>query len=201
MRRVSFSMRLAIVVSVGCLMLLILVPTVNAQTTRTLSTVGRRIDDFNRQGDKMARDEMNREMRGRRPTAEERRLAEAKKAQIKEDFQTLQTTYNDILIRLQSREKLTSHYISGVVEKVLRAGSRLRENMEFPTKVEDEKKVEGVPPESSVRLLCIQLHAFLTSPIFETGVLDIVEAAKARDTLDKIIQTSANIRHQLGKID
>ena len=193
-RAVNF-VSVACLVAFGCL-------TILGQATRSISTVQRRLDDFNRQSQQVARDEMNRELGGRKPNAEERRLAAAKKTQIREDFESLQTLYNDVLTKLQTKEAMTDDYIAETSGKISKAGSRLRENIEFPIKSPVDSKLDSPPrPDASLKILCLQLHGFLTNPMFETGVLDIVEAEKARDTLDKVIQTATDLRRQLGKID
>ena len=181
---------------------LVFIDTINAQATRNASAVGRRLDDFNRQSEKAARDELTREMNGRKPTKEELREAQVKKAQIKEDFETLQASYNDIVSRLQAREPLTNSYIAEVTDKISKSGHRLRHNIDFVDKKDDAvKKSAGPTPVPTIKTLCVHLHAFLTSPIFETGVLDVAEAKKASETLEKIIQTSESLRQQIGKID
>jgi hypothetical protein len=198
MRNLSI-IQAVILIVIGAITMLADVQSAAGQSTRTLSTVGRRIDDFNKQSDKVARDEMDREMRGRKPNAEERRLAEIKKAQLKEDFETLQKAYNDIVTKLHAKETLSAEYISEITEAIGKSASRLRHNIEFPVAEAGKKAPDQVSPTVSIASLCLQIHAFLTSPIFETGVLDIAAAEKARDTLDAIIHTSGALRQQTGK--
>src|SRR5688572_11444993 len=66
----------------------------NAQSARTLNTVERRIENFNNQGLKAERDEMNKELRGKKPSVDEMKRAAALKAQLKEDLESLQEEYN-----------------------------------------------------------------------------------------------------------
>ena len=171
-----------------------------AQAARTLSSTGRRLDEFNRQNEKAARDELDREMRGRKPTAEERRQTEAKKEQIREDFEGLQTAYNEILTKLHAQERLSDAYVSDISSKIAKTGARLRHNIAFPERrTGSSEKGEVSSPPGSVRELCLLMHKYLTNPVFETGVLDVIEAEKARDTLDRIIQTSEGLHQKLGK--
>jgi hypothetical protein len=181
---------------VGCVIL------ADAQATRTLSSTGRRLDEFNRQTEKVARDELDREMHGRKPTEEERRKAAARKAEIKEDFESLQAAYNEIVTKLHAQQPLSDTYVSDVSGKIAKSGSRLRHNIEFPEEKSDgSRPQESAQPPASLKSLCLLLHAFLTSPVFETGVLDVVEAGKARDNLDKIILNAESLRQKFGKID
>jgi hypothetical protein len=174
-------------------LVILLVISGEAQSSRTVS-VERRIDDFRKQSERQAREELSREMRGRQPTAEERRVAEAKKAQIKEDFDMLQSAYNDILERLHAKETLTSGYTQEITGKIAKSAARLRQNIEFPAPKTDVKAAEASPPPASMKSLCFHIYAFLTSPIFETGVLDLVEAEKARDSLDAVVRIAENLR-------
>jgi hypothetical protein len=172
----------------------------NAQTPRTLSSTGRRLDEFNRQSEKVARDELDREMHGRKPTEVELRQAAAKKVEIREDFENLQAAYNEIVTKLRAKQPLNDTYVSDVSGKIAKSGSRLRHNIEFPEKNGDgSKPKESTQPPASLTSLCLLLHAFLTSPVFETGVLDVIEAGKARDNLDKIILNAESLHQKLGK--
>lgn len=172
----------------------------DAQTARTLSSTGRRLDEFNRQSEKVARDELDREMRGRKPTPEERRQTQARKEQIREDFEGLQAAYNEIITKLHAQEHLSEAYVSNISAKIAKSGARLRHNFAFPErKAGGSEKSEASSPLGAIKDLCLLMHKFLTNPVFETGVLDIIEAEKARDTLDGIIQTSESLHHKLGK--
>jgi len=171
----------------------------DAQTARTLSTTGRRLDEFNRQSERAARDELRREMRGRKPTEEERRQTAAKKEQIGEDFEGLQAAYNEILTKLHALEHLSEAYVSDATAKIAKSGARLH-NIAFPErKTGDSEKAEASSTQGSIKDLCLLMHQFLTNLVFETGVLDVIEAEKARDALDKIIQTSENLHQNFGK--
>jgi hypothetical protein len=168
------------------------------QTSRTLSSAGRRLEEFNRQTEKAARDELRREMRGRRPTAEDRRQTQAKKEQIREDFEALQTAYNEILTKLHAQEQLSEAYVSDITAKIIKSGGRLRHNIAFPnSNAVDSENTEL--SSGSIKDLCLFMHKFLTNPVFETGVLDVIEAEKARHALDKIIQIAGSLQHKLGK--
>lgn len=172
----------------------------SAQTPRTPSSTGRRLDEFNRQSEKVARDQLDREMRGRQPTAEERRQSELKKEQIREDFEGLQAAYNEILTKLHAQERLSEAYVSDITAKIAKSGARLRHNIAFPERTSgDSGKAEASSPSGSIKDLCLLMHKFLTNPVFESGVLDVIDAEKARDALDKIIQISESLHQKLAK--
>lgn len=169
-----------------------------AQAPRSISSTGRRLDEFNRQSEKVARDELDREMRGRKPTAEERRQTEARKEQIKEDFEGLQAAYNEILTKLHAQEHLSDAYVSDITAKIAKSGARLRHNIAFPERTDGPEKPDASSSPGSIKDLCLLIHKFLTNPVFETGVLDVIDAGKARDTLDKIIHISESLHQKLG---
>lgn len=166
---------------------------INAQTTRTLSSTERRIDEFNRQSEKVARDELNREMHGRKPTKEELRIAAARKAEIKKGFDELQAAYNDIVTKLHAKEAPSDAFVFEVTDQISRGANRLRSNLTFPERVANA--TASVEPEpASLRVLCLKIYAFLTNPIFETpDVIDVRETERARDTLDSIIRASESL--------
>jgi hypothetical protein len=171
-----------------------------AGQARSPGSVARRIEEFNAQATKAARDELNREMYGKPAPAQQGRLTKIKKAEIREDFDTLQTSYNEIVTRLNSKEPLPTKFVLDVTEAIRKAGARLQGNVDFLA-VRDRATPPVVPsmPERSMRELCIAVHGFLTNPLFETGVLDVAEAGKARDTLDKVVQLSATLHNRVGK--
>lgn len=188
------------VISAAVLFLvLVVVDSAYGQGGGRQNAVGRRIDDFNKQSDKAARDEMTLEMSGRKPTAEERRAVAAKKAQMNADLESLQSAYNEIVTKLHAKEAISEKFVQEVTERVSKSGASLRKNLELPEPKKDpESKVDPASEQTvSLRLLCVQIYAFLTSPIFETGVLDILPAVQARENLDKLIKTADSLRHQV----
>ncbi len=181
-------------ITLGCVVV------ADAQTNRTISSTGRRLDEFNRQSEKAARDELRREMRGRKPTTAELKRASVIKEQIREDFEGLQAAYNEILTKLHAQEHLSEVYISDVTAKIAKSGNRLRHNIAFTERETTNSEVAEVSStRGTMNDLCLLLHKFLTNPVFETGVLDIIDAGKAGDVLDKIIQTSENLHQHFGK--
>ena len=189
--------RLLVSCFAGSVALLLCSAPVAGQGTR-ITSIDRRLDDFRRQNEKSARAELEREMHGRKPTAEERRQAALKKSEIKEDFENLQSIYNDVVTRLHARETLAPAYTIEVAEKISKSAHRLRRNVEFPARKEEQSVAELKPSTKSLGAVCVALLAFLTNPMFETGVIDPTQAVKARDLLDEIIRMSDDIRHTAG---
>jgi len=170
------------------------------QATRTLNTVARRIEDFNQQSRQVARDEMNREMRPQKPTAEQLRKAKAIEALIEQDLTALQTEYNNIVTRLQSNTVIADDFAAESAGRVNKHAERLRGNIAFPKPAEDEKAAGGTAATGqttrrSLIELCTRILGFFDSPIFASlNVLDIAGATEARRKLDGVIILSAEVK-------
>jgi hypothetical protein len=167
-----------------------------AQSSRTTNSVGRRLDDFNRQGDRAARDEMNREMRPRKPTKEQLQNVARVKAETKEDLEGLQDSYNEIVVRLKTRD-LPPTFVVEAASKVNKHASRLKLNIAFPKpENESDAKPEDLSRDSHKLLLdlCRRIYDFLTDPMIENPqVLDVEAASKARLSLESVIILSERI--------
>lgn len=177
----------------------ILSPSVNAQASRTPSGVARRIEEFNKQGSQATRDEMNREMGRKKPTAEEVRKAKAIEAEIKEDLDTLQTTYNDAVEKLHSRDEITAAFVSEIAGRVHKHAERLKSNIKFPESKDEEPVSTEKQPSADIRMklvaLCTNILTFFNSPMFESpNVLDIPKAQKARRALETVIRASSELK-------
>ena len=172
---------------------------VDAQSTRTTNSVGRRLDDFSRQGDRAARDEMNREMRTRKPTKEELQNAARIKAETKEDLEGLQDSYNEIVVRLKARDT-PSTFVVEAASKVNKHALRLKLNVAFP-KLDDEGETKPLEPSGDTRRalldLCTHIYDLLMNPIIENPqVLDLPSSIKARNAVDSIITLSGELSKQ-----
>lgn len=172
----------------------------NGQSTRSIGTTGRRIDEINKQAEKFQRDELNREMRGKRLSEEELKERAARKARIEEDLEGLQTEYNNIVEKLNLRETIGPAFASEAADRIHERASRLRHDLIFHDKPADDnaETLPARPDGGSVSLhkLCTEIHAFLTSPVLDNpAIVDVRESARTRDTLDRIIQISDILRH------
>lgn len=169
---------------------------VDAQSSRSSTSVGRRLDDFNRQGDKAARDAMDREMRSRKPSKEELQNAARIKAETKEDLERLQDLYNEIVVRLKVRD-IPSEYIVEAASKVNKHALRLKANIAFPKPDNDDEVDTAKPSGDSRKLLlelCTNIYELLTNPMIENPqVLDLQSSTKARKVIDSIIVISGEL--------
>jgi hypothetical protein len=177
----------------------ILVISANAQASRNPSASARRIEEFNKQSGQVARDEMNREMGRKKPSAEEMRKAKAIEAEIKEDLDALQTAYNDAVSKLHSSAEITESFVSGIAGRVHKHSERLKSNIKFPESKDEEPVPDENQSPTSIRkklvTLCTNILTFFDSPMFESpNVLDIPKAQKARRALETVIHASSELK-------
>lgn len=176
-----------------------------AQTGRSATSVGRRIEQMNRQGEQYERDKLGREIKGEADTPNERRRAQALAAQVRQDFQSLQAGYNQIVLAMASKEGFSYDSISGAVAEIKKCSTRLKENLSLPRPKDDkdqEAGSEAVTGQTEELLLTLRKHlySFLTNPLFESpAVLDVEQAGKASRNLDSIIELSKSLGKSVEK--
>lgn len=176
-------------------LILVLVAESASQSSRASSAVGRRIDEFNRQGEKATHDEMNRELRKKAPSKDELQKAVRIRSETKADLETLQDNYNLMILRLADRSEIPREFINETSDAVIKAARRLRTNLALPASKPQEKESEEekVPSEArlQMRMLCSAIYALLTDPMVENlNVVDTEFAAKTNMKLEKIIYLS-----------
>ena len=170
-----------------------------AQTGRSASSVGRRIEQMNRQGEQYERDKLGRELKGEANSPEERRRAQALAAQVRQDFEKLQAGYNQIVLAMASKEGFNFDSISGAVAEIKKCSTRLKDNLSLPRPKDDkgqEMVSEAVTGQTDELLMTLRKHLynFLTNPLFESPeVLHVEQAGKASRDLERIIELSKNI--------
>lgn len=172
----------------------ILTADLDAQVNRGISAAGRRMDDWDNARSKADRDNMQKEMRGRKPTKEELRNAARIKAETKEDLEGLQENYNDIILKLSGGQRPETSFAVDVASKVNKHATRLKANIVFP-KPEKEEETKPIEVDGDLRKqlreLSTLIYQFLTNSMVENpNVLDLGAAHAARRQLDAIILLS-----------
>ena len=168
-----------------------------AQSSRGATAAGRRLDDFNVQTTKAQRDAMAREMRGRKPSKEELQNAARIRSETKEDLESLQASYNEIVTKLSGGATPSAEFVREAADKVNKHAARLKANIPFP-KLEKEE-VSSLPDVSGesrrlLRDLCTNIYDLLTNPMIENPqVLALPSAPKARNDIDAIIAISGEL--------
>lgn len=165
-------------------------------------SVDRRIDRMNRQGEEYERDKLRGELEGKPATSRDRRRAQALATQVKQDFEGLQTGYNQIVLAMASKKALNYDSVLAAVAEINKCSSRLKGNLALPQpKNNQDKKVSSDVEafsreqlEGSLLTLRKHIYSFVTNPLFEAPtVLDVVQAKKAGDDLESIIGLSESI--------
>lgn len=168
------------------------------QVNRGIFAAGRRMDDWDSTRSKADRDNMQKEMAGKKPTKEQLANAARVKAETREDLEGLQQSYNDIVTKLGGGQIPDSTFVNEAASKVNKHSSRLKANIVFPKpeKEEASKPIEiAGDTRRQLRDLCTRIYEFLTNPMIENpNVLDVEAAAKARLTLDSIIVASEKLK-------
>jgi hypothetical protein len=168
----------------------------SAQASRTMVQIARAADEFRKQSIKAERDEMQREMNGPKlPKAEIERRARVR-AETKEDLETLQSAYNELITMLSAGKPLSGRDVQPLASKINKHAHRLDANNIFPKAAaagEPHNHPSQVTP--LVKELCRSLYLLLTNDFIDKpDVLDLEAAAKARASLDEVIEVSAKIK-------
>lgn len=170
---------------------------VQTQSTRQISAMERRIETINRQAREYEREEMQREGNGRTTATQNKRPAKVIRAEIEEDLNGLQNSYNQIVTTLQSRREITDAFAKDSASSIKKYAERLKLNLSLPEPNDKEKTVAETLPDGtrkSLSALCKHIYAFITNPIFETTTgMNVEHSVKARQSLDTVIALAEKI--------
>lgn len=165
------------------------------------SSIQRRVEQLNRQGEQYERDNVGREVSGTKEK-NDRTHARALELQIKKDLEALQAGYNQIVVAMAAKKTLADDQILDAVATIKECSHRLRDNLALPRANDDKKETELVraseKPKQSLLALRKVIYNFVMNPLFDApAVLDVEQAKKASRDLDQIIELSENItKHQ-----
>lgn len=177
-----------------------------AQSGRSPTSVGRRIEQLNRQSEQYERDKQSRDIKGEADKPGDRRRAQAAAAQVRQDFESLQAGYNQIVLAMASKEGFNYDSISDAVAEVKKCSTRLKDHLSLPRPKDDKAQEVGsvaVTGQIEELLLALRKHlySFLTNPLFESpAVLDVEQAGKASRDLERIIELSKSIGNSRDKL-
>lgn len=161
--------------------------------------IDRRIEVINSQSQQYERDRLSRELNGKNRKPVDKKLSQAIKKQIIEDFTAFQDSYNKIVLNLQSGETIDRQFVLETTADIRKYATRLKENLALPEPEKNtaEETKEEINPDNrrkSLVALCQHIYNFITNPIFnEPTGLDIQQAANARRELYLIIELSDKI--------
>lgn len=168
---------------------------------RTPSTVDRRFEEFRKQSEKSAHDDMQNEMNAPKLSKKEAQIEAARlRTEIREDLEGLQSGYNAMVVRLRDVSALESDFVRASAEKIYKHAFRFRSNIRLP-KIDGSSEVsigleELKAPRIELKELCTKIYALLTSPMIDNpNVIDLTKAESMRKTLDSIILNSERLRN------
>lgn len=171
-----------------------------AQTGRAPSTIQRRVDQLNRQGEEYEREQLNEDLKGRPDKPRDRKQAQALAAEVEQDFKDLQESYNMIVLAMAAKTGFAYDSVSDAINEISKCSTRLKHNLALPQ--QDNVAEKGQQPardsgQIDELLLTLRKHiySFVTNPLFESkGVLNIEQAKGASSDLDRIIELSKTIK-------
>lgn len=162
----------------------------NAQSSRQLTAMERRIETMNRQAKEYEREEMQRESNGAvKRNAQNLKSAKVIRAEIEEDLNGLQEHYNKVITELQLKKDLSSNFAKEHALLIKKHAARLKVNLSLP-KSQQEKTLVAPPSDTRKSLsdLCKQIFDFVTNPMFEGAKgFDVEQSTKAGQSLESII--------------
>lgn len=176
---------------------------VNVFAQRSPSSIQRRVDQLNRQGEQFERDKLGRDV-SRDPARNDRRRAQSL-MEIKKDLEALQRGYNQIVTAMAANKSADDAEILNAVHDIKECSVRLKHNLVLPQPKDEKGKaanetLDGPPDEASLRNLRKHIYDFVMNPLFESpAVLDVEQAKNASRDLDKVIEISEAISNQARK--
>lgn len=181
--------------------------TVLAQASR-IRSAERRVERLRNQSEQYEREELRGERENASDDPQAQRRAQALTEQVKRDFESLQTSYNKILLVVSSKDggaKDSAAAAAAAAEAGKRA-ARLKENLALPRqKTGEAGKTRAISLASDAQTgdplhaLLKHIYSFVTNPLFESPtVLNVEHAEKAGRDLDRIIELSERVRRDGG---
>ena len=167
------------------------------------SSIQRRVERLNRQGEQFERDNLGRNVSDE-SGKENRRRSHELMARIKKDLEGLQARYNQIVLMMAAHKSADDAQVLHAVVEVNECSTRLKQNLGLP-QPKDEKSRAPAPAtttQTDAPLMRLRKHiySFVMNPLFESpAVLDVEQAKNASRDLDKIIEVSESISKEHAK--
>ena len=165
------------------------------------SPVERRTEILNRQGEQYEIDKSSRDLKGLPKKSDDRRRAHEVAKQIKDDFEGLQESHNQIVLAMAEKEGF-SHKLDSIfqaVAEIKKHSTRLKTNLALPKPKQEEARPNEARPNNEqigATLLTLRKHIFnfVTNPLFDSlDVLDVEQGRTASRDLERIIELSESI--------
>jgi hypothetical protein len=198
---------LVLLVATTGILLLALTPTLQAQQRSPIEIFNENRAREHEEAER--RRELDRVMESnRRPAIPDQRQRSALIMQIKEDFNVIQLTYNE-MVRLFSTDRgLDYESFSEKAADIMKRATRFRANINV-SQLKDEKKIQknqnagdGEQLKVSLLMLGHSISRFVNNPLFQNlGAIDIKLSDKASRDLRDIIELSGSIRKTAKRLN
>lgn len=141
--------------------------------------------------------------------SESSKISEAKFREIKEDFEQIQFSQNELIAGYTKGKEIDYRKIALSSEQINKRGIRLRENL-FPSptakrsETDNKNKTTNSPIQNDIKSLIVEidntLAKFVANPIFtNTKLVNSADNEKARSDLDNLISLSAILKSEANK--
>jgi len=148
------------------------------------------------------------EKESRQPVEEKQtRLAYA---QLKADFEQLQTVNNRMMVMVFANKVLDYRSISESIAEIRKRAARLKSNLPLPATEKDESEEQSFKEWNEINQAQVKLalqtlddliQRFVTNPVFQQPqVVDVQQSSKAKRDLEAIIKLSEKIRKGMDKL-
>lgn len=169
------------------------------------TSLERRAEQLNRQGAEYERDSLNAELKGGSEKPRDQRRLKVVATEIQQDFEGLQAGYNRIVLTMASKKDPHDDAVLTAVAAIGKCSARLKTNLGLPRPDDKAKREVGTDTTSEkmepLLMLRKYVYSFVTNPLFESmGVLDVRQAKKAGQDLERIIELSESIRKEEDKL-
>jgi hypothetical protein len=137
----------ALIAAMVCLITVITTPALAQSGASRPSSVGRRVDELNRQSENLDREALVRDLEGGPEKHTDQKRSQAITAQVKQDFERLQVVYSEIVLAMSANEALDYKFISVATAEIKKRASRLKNNLALPqpeNNAPSRKKEDGI---------------------------------------------------------
>lgn len=180
-------------IPVGLMIITIPFVTQSLAQSSSVDPARARFEDTNRR-------EMQLRGMGGTPKKADPKEVEAIVIQIKQDFERILSLHNEI-VRLVSADKTLEHdFVSNAAAEIKKRASRLQTTLALnkldasEQNQHKQKKLDDSQLKDALIALCKEIESFVSNPVIKTpGTVDIEQLAKARRTLEGVIELGDNI--------
>ncbi|HEX8891394.1 MAG TPA: hypothetical protein VF779_19755 [Pyrinomonadaceae bacterium] len=131
-------------------------------------------------------------------------------AQLKDDFEQLQTVNNRMMVMVFANNVIDYKSISEAITEIRKRAARLKSNLPLPIAEKDAPEDQSLKDWTEInqaqvkpvlKALDALIQRFVTNPVFQQPqVVDVQQSSKAKRDLEAIIKLSEKIRKSADKL-